>query len=172
MQSSPITKHLSNIIIFGSVSPEITRPQIAIFGGSHLSWAVLAILYQVLHSFYRVFWVMRQGLALARAQSFAQRPLVIPYQTLYWTRLVHQWRTKTAQLRCPAQLMCPASYPLWLEGWQFSATKMNFEKPPVGGGVRGWIRNIPESVRLRFHFRPGNRGKGGEVVKEYTISYF
>ena len=31
------------------------------FWGNHLSWAVLAILNQVLHSFYRVFWVMWQG---------------------------------------------------------------------------------------------------------------
>ena len=61
MQSSPMTKHLLNIIIFGPVSLEIMTHQIAIFGGSHLSSAVLAILYQVLHSFYRVFWVMRQG---------------------------------------------------------------------------------------------------------------
>ena len=109
MQSSPMTKHLSNIIIFGPVSPEIMRPEFAIFGGSHLSWAVLAILYKVLHSFYRFLWVMRQGLALVRAQSSSPRPLVKPYQTLYWTRLVQQLRTKTAQLRCPAQLTCPAS---------------------------------------------------------------
>ena len=61
MQTSPMTKHLLNINIFGPVSPDIMRPQLAIFGGSHLSWAVLAILYQNLHSFYWVFWVMRQG---------------------------------------------------------------------------------------------------------------
>ena len=61
MHSSPMTKHLLNIIIFGLVSLEIMTHQIAIFGGRHLSSAVLAILYQVLHSFYRVFWVMRQG---------------------------------------------------------------------------------------------------------------
>ena len=90
MQSSPMTSHLSNFSIFGPVSPEIMRPTLAIFGGSHLIRAILSILYQVLHSFYRVFWVMRQGLAFARAQSFAPRPLVKPYQTLYWTRLVQQ----------------------------------------------------------------------------------
>ena len=76
MQSSPMTSHISNFSIFGPVSPEILRPQHAIFGGSHLSRVVLAILYEVLHSFYRVFWVMKQGLALERAQSFAPRPLV------------------------------------------------------------------------------------------------
>ena len=36
---------------------------------------------------------------------------------------------------------------------------MKFEKPPAGNGARGWIRNIPESARLRFHFRPRNQGK-------------
>ena len=61
MHSSPTTSHISNFSIFGPVGPEIIRPQHAIFGGSHLSRAVLAILYQVLHSFYGVFWVMRQG---------------------------------------------------------------------------------------------------------------
>ena len=54
MQSSPTTSHISNFSIFGPVSPEIIRPHHAIFGGSHLSRAVLVILYQVLHSFYRV----------------------------------------------------------------------------------------------------------------------
>ena len=44
-----------------------------------------------------------------------------------------------------------------------SATKMNFEKPPAGGGERYWIRNIPELARLHFHCRPRNRGKVGEV---------
>ena len=34
----------------------------------------------------------------------------------------------------------------------FSATKLNFEKPPAGGGARGWIQNSPESARLRFQF--------------------
>ena len=49
---------------------------------------------------------------------------------------------------------------------------MNFEKSPAGGVAIGWIRNSPESARLRFHCRPRNRGKGGEVVKVYTIAYF
>ena len=43
-----------------------------------------------------------------------------------------------------------------------SAANMNFEKPPADGGARGYIRNSPESARLHFHFRPRNRGKGGE----------
>ena len=49
---------------------------------------------------------------------------------------------------------------------------MNFEKPPEGGGVSGLIRNSPESASLRFHCRPRNRGKGRELVKVYTITYF
>ena len=49
---------------------------------------------------------------------------------------------------------------------------MNFEKPPAGGGARGYIRNSPELARLRFYCRPRNRGKGGEAVKVYTITYF
>ena len=63
-------------------------------------------------------------------------------------------------------------YPLWLEGWRLSTTKMNYEKPPEGGGVIGLIRNSPELARLRFHCQPRNRGKGREVVKVYTITYF
>ena len=63
-------------------------------------------------------------------------------------------------------------YPLWLEGWWFSATKTNFEKPPEGGGVSGLIRNSPESARLCFYCRMRNWGKGREVVKVYTITYF
>ena len=51
MQSSPMPRHLLNIIIFGLVSLEIMTHQIAILGGRHLSSAVLAIMYQVLHSF-------------------------------------------------------------------------------------------------------------------------
>ena len=63
-------------------------------------------------------------------------------------------------------------YPLWLEGWQFSATKINFEKPPEGGGLSGLIRNSTKSARLRFHCQLINRGNGIEVVKVYTITYF
>ena len=63
-------------------------------------------------------------------------------------------------------------YPLRLEGWRFSATKMNFEKLPEGGEVSGLIRNSPESARLRFHCRPRNRGEDREVVKVYTTTYF
>ena len=63
-------------------------------------------------------------------------------------------------------------YPLWLEVCWFSATKTNFEKLPAGGGACGWIRNILESERLCFHCRPINWGKGGELVKVYTITYF
>ena len=61
MQSLPMTKHLLNIIIFGLVILEIMTHQIAIIVGRHLISAVLAILCQVRHSFYRVSWVMRQG---------------------------------------------------------------------------------------------------------------
>ena len=50
-----------NLQYFCSVSPEIMWRQARHFGGGHIIRAVLAILYQVLHSFYRVFWVMRQG---------------------------------------------------------------------------------------------------------------
>ena len=35
-------------------------------------------------------------------------------------------------------------YPLWLEGWRLSATKINSEKLLAGGGARGSIRNSPE----------------------------
>ena len=37
---------------------------------------------------------------------------------------------------------------------------MNFEKPPGGGGVRGWTQNSPKSARLRLHRRTKNWGKG------------
>ena len=36
MQTSPMTKHLSNIIVFGPVSPEIMRRQARHFWGGHL----------------------------------------------------------------------------------------------------------------------------------------
>ena len=42
---------------------------------------------------------------------------------------------------------------------KISATKMNFEKPPAGGGARGWIRNRPKSARLHFRFWTINQGK-------------
>ena len=42
---------------------------------------------------------------------------------------------------------------------------MNFEKLPAAGGACGRTRNSPGSAHLRFHFRPRNRGKGGEVLK-------
>ena len=49
---------------------------------------------------------------------------------------------------------------------------MNFKKPPVGGRARGWIRNIPESERLRFHCRQRNRGKGAlRAAGNLTIDY-
>ena len=44
-----------------NVPAEIMRLQAHHFWGEDLIQAVLAILYQVLHSFYRVFWVMRLG---------------------------------------------------------------------------------------------------------------
>ena len=37
-----------------------------------------------------------------------------------------------------------------------------FQKPPAGGGTHGLTQNSPELARLHFHFRPINRGKGGE----------
>ena len=55
---------------------------------------------------------------------------------------------------------------------EVGATEINFEKLPAGGGARGLIRNSPKLARLRFHCRFINRGKGGEVVKVYTITYF
>ena len=42
---------------------------------------------------------------------------------------------------------------------------MNFETLPAGGGARGRTRNSPGSAHLRFHFRPTNQRKSGEVVK-------
>ena len=51
----------SSFSIFCVASPEIMRPQERHFWGGDLFQAVFAILYQVLHCFYRVFWVMRQG---------------------------------------------------------------------------------------------------------------
>ena len=96
--------HQSNFSIFGPVSPEIMRSQARHFWRGHLIRAVLAILCQVLHSFYRVVWVMRQGLALACEQSFAPRPLVIPYQTFYWTQLVQQLRTKRHEFELGVRL--------------------------------------------------------------------
>ena len=56
-----MTAYQSNLGIYFPVSPEIMRPQACPFWGKDLIQAVLAILYQVLHSFYRVFWVMRLG---------------------------------------------------------------------------------------------------------------
>ena len=46
---------------FCPVIPEIMVPQARHFGGENSIQAVLAILYQVLHSLYKVFWVMRLG---------------------------------------------------------------------------------------------------------------
>ena len=37
-----------------------------------------------------------------------------------------------------------------------SATKMNFEKLPAGGGARDRIQKSPESECLCFHYRPRN----------------
>ena len=42
------------------------------------------------------------------------------------------------------------------EGRQFSATKINFERPPTRGGACGWIRNSPKSACLPFHFLDKN----------------
>ena len=56
-----MTTHQSNLSIFSPVSPEIMRPQARPFWGEELIQSVLAMLYQVLHIFYRVFWVMRLG---------------------------------------------------------------------------------------------------------------
>ena len=40
---------------------------------------------------------------------------------------------------------------------------MSSEKPQTRGGPRGWIRNSPESARLRFHCWPKNQGKGAPL---------
>ena len=56
-----MTTHQSNYSIFCPVSHEIIRPQERQFWGGDLIQALFAILYQVLHSLYRVFWVMRLG---------------------------------------------------------------------------------------------------------------
>ena len=53
--------HQSKYSISCPVSPEIMRPQEGHFWGGDLIRAVLAILYQVVHSFNRVFWVMILG---------------------------------------------------------------------------------------------------------------
>ena len=56
----------------------------------------------------------------------------------------------------------------WLEGQeirQFSATKINFEKPLAGSGSHGWIRNSPLSARLYFYFRLINLGRVIKVFK-------
>ena len=37
---------------------------------------------------------------------------------------------------------------------------MNFKKPPMGGGARGWMRNSPESKSICFHCCPRHWGKG------------
>ena len=49
--------------------------------------------------------------------------------------------------------------------------KINFEKPPAGGGARGLIQNSPESTCLRFHCRPRNRGKGDLQVAHTDAPY-
>ena len=56
-----MTTHQSNFSFFGPVGPEIMRPQLRKFWGEDLIRAVSAILYQVVHIFYQVFWVMRLG---------------------------------------------------------------------------------------------------------------
>ena len=56
-----MTTHKSNFSDFFTVSPYIMRPKARHFWGEDLIRSGLAILYQVLHSFYRVFWVMRLG---------------------------------------------------------------------------------------------------------------
>ena len=87
------------------------------FWGEDLIWAISAILYQIVHSFYRVFWLMRLGQKIkdfvlgctrltrswggserAAIAVFTRKQSVIPYQTLYWTRLVQHWRKKRLKL--------------------------------------------------------------------------
>ena len=51
---------------------------------------------------------------------------------------------------------------------------MNFEKTPAWGRACGWIRNILESARLRFHGRPRNREKcalqaAGNFTNDYLL---
>ena len=56
-----MTTNQSNFSIFCPVIPEIMSPQARQFWGEDLIRAVSAHVYQVVHSFYRVFWVMRLG---------------------------------------------------------------------------------------------------------------
>ena len=51
----------------------------------------------------------------------------------------------------------------------FSATRMNFEKPPVRGGEHYLTQNSPEPARLHFHFRTRKREKGGEHSSMVSI---
>ena len=65
---------------------------------------------------------------------------------------------------------CGEVQPKWVLFFQYYiffkiilfSMKMNFQKLLEGGGAHGWIRNIPELARLRFHFRLRNLGKVGE----------
>ena len=61
MYFTSMTIHQLNFSISCPVSHEIIRPQARQFWGEDLIQAVSAILYQVVHSFYRVFWDMRLG---------------------------------------------------------------------------------------------------------------
>ena len=54
-----MTTHQSNYNIFCIVGTDIMSPQAHQYWGADLIRAVLAILYQVLHIFYGVFWVTR-----------------------------------------------------------------------------------------------------------------
>ena len=60
---------------------------------------------------------------------------------------------------------------LLILNFNFSATTMNFEKRPEGGGARSWIRNSPESVCLSFNCRPINWVKGGEVNSKWVFFF-
>ena len=54
-----MTTHQLNFSVFFLVSPDLMRPQARQFWGEDLIRAVSAIFYEVVHSLYRVFWVMR-----------------------------------------------------------------------------------------------------------------
>ena len=81
---------------------------------------------------------------------------------------VHKKMPMTSQRKAIVDNFCRGRQYDWLEdqeGWRLSATKMNCEKPPPGGGSYGWVRNIPKIICLCINFWPRNKGKGGKVVK-------
>ena len=90
--------------------------------------------------------------------------LVIQY-VWWWGRYRDRWKWSGGST-CLRQLH---HWCLFFYLKKISATKMNYEKPPAGGGVREWIRISLELARLHFHFRPRNQGKGGEHIAVVSI---